>query len=273
MPGTLLIGYDVEDRSGSDVTPRFLERATALHLELGVPASLFFLGQTLDRWPDAARTAASAAGDLFDIQQHTYSHEVLKTLLIDDGRCRQVIRGSSVEEAREDVRRGADTVRAHLGVDPIGLTAPWCYYRGLGDRPDMLAVLREDGVRFVRSDGRDEHDWQPLPLDVQPYWYDFIGFPDILEIPTHGWHDCNIRRRIGWAEIDAYVAIVTPDIDRAAGEDLVYSLCLHDWAAIEADPGMTATRRILEHALGRGMRTMTCRAFYEERRGRRADPV
>ena len=48
--GTMLIGYDVEWLGEGDVTPRFLEQARSLHNRLGVPATLFVVGQTLERW-------------------------------------------------------------------------------------------------------------------------------------------------------------------------------------------------------------------------------
>ena len=47
--GVMLIGYDVEWRAEGDVTPRFLERARSLHDRLEAPATLFVVGQTLER--------------------------------------------------------------------------------------------------------------------------------------------------------------------------------------------------------------------------------
>ena len=100
-------------------------------------------------------------------------------------------------------------LRTTLGVECIGLTGPWCYYRGLRDRPDILQVLWEEGIRFTRTDGRNERDWHPVAIDLQPYWYDALGFPEMLEIPIHGWHDCVIRGEVlGWEDLDGYVASV-----------------------------------------------------------------
>ena len=49
----MLIGYDVEWLGEGDVTPRFLEQARSLHNRLGAPATLFVVGQTLERWVPA----------------------------------------------------------------------------------------------------------------------------------------------------------------------------------------------------------------------------
>ena len=154
---------------------------------------------------------AIAQDPLFDLQQHTYSHQLLKTVHIDDGKSIRVVRGVSPEETRQEVRKTTELLRTALGVECIGITGPWCYYRGLRDRPDILQVLWEEGIRFTRTDGRNEHDWHPVAIDLQPYWYDALGFPDILEIPIHGWHDCVIRGEVlGWHDLDGYVASVRP---------------------------------------------------------------
>src|SRR5690349_24032647 len=100
--GTMLIGYDVEARGSDDVTPRFLEQTTALHQRLAAPATLFVVGQTLEQW--VPQFQAIAADPLFDMQQHTYSHQLLKTVYIDDGKSIRVVRGVSPEETRQEVR-------------------------------------------------------------------------------------------------------------------------------------------------------------------------
>lgn len=266
--GTMLIGYDVEWRGEGEVTPMFLEQARALHNHLGVPATLFVVGQTLERWVREFQTIAE--DPLFDLQQHTYSHQLLKTVYIEDGRSVRVMRGVSPEETRDEVRKTSQLLAEQLGVECLGLTGPWCYYRGLRDRPDILDVLWEEGIRFTRTDGRNERDWHPVSMELQPYWYDALGFPDMLEIPTHGWHDNTLRAEVlGWGDLDAYVAAVRPYIDRAAAENKVFSLCQHDWSSIREDPDMHATERLIRYAQEEGVRFTTCRAYYEGCRAER----
>jgi peptidoglycan/xylan/chitin deacetylase (PgdA/CDA1 family) len=268
--GTMLIGYDVEWRGEGDVTPRFLKQAWSLHNRLGAPATLFVVGQTLERW--VPQFQAIAGDPLFDIQQHTYSHQLLKTIYIEDGRSIRVVRGVSIEETREEVGKTSALLAEHLGVQCIGLTGPWCYYRGLRDRPDILQVLWEEGIRFTRTDGRNERDWHPVALDLQPYWYDALGFPDMLEIPIHGWHDCVIRDEVlGWDDVDGYVDSVRPYIDRAAAEGKVFSLCQHDWSSIRADPQMRATEALIRYAQDQGLRLMSYHAYYEACKDRRGN--
>ena len=263
--GTMLIGYDVEAVWEKETTGRFLREARRLHHELQIPATLFVVGQTLERWLPAFREIA--ADPLFDLQQHTYSHQLLKTVYIDNGTSIRVVRGVGLKEISREVRKTSRLLRRRLGVGCIGLTGPWCYYRGLRDRPDILQVLWEEGIRFTRTDGRNEKDWHPVPIDLQPYWYDRLGFPQMLEVPIHGWHDCVLREEVlGWDDLHGYVEAVKPYVDRAADEQKVFSYLQHDGSSIRGDPRMQATEALLRYAQDRGLQFMSYRAFYERMR-------
>ena len=278
MQGTMLLGYDVESQEKREgTTERFLERARELHNRLNVPATLFIVGRTLEQ--NVAEFQSIAQDPLFDLQQHTYSHQLLKTVHIDDGKTVRVVLGVSPQKARSEVHKAGELLKDHLGVDCMGLTGPWTYYRGLRDRPELVEMVWNEGIRFVRTDGRNEKDWHPVSLDLQPYWYDEFEFwrprnektapsamPAVLEIPTHGWHDCVIREDVlGWEDLDGWVESMKPYIDRAAAEDLVFSYCQHDHSSIREDPEMSGTERYIEYALEKGLRFKTCKAYYEER--------
>lgn len=269
MPGTFLIGYDVEHLGEDEVTAPFLRQMQMLHNELQAPATLFIVGMTLERHiPDFQRIAADP---LFDIQQHTWSHQLLKTVHIDDGKSIRVVRGIPLPEIRTEVLRTTDLIRNVLHKECTGITGPYNYYRGLRDRPEILETLYDCGIRFTRCDGRNAQDWHPVLMDLQPYWYDCHGFPDVLEIPIHGWHDCVYRDEvIGWDDLEGYVDSVTPYLDRAAARDEVFSLCQHDWSSIRADPEMRATAALVRYAQERGIRILSYSDYYQEQLAARA---
>lgn len=258
----MLIGYDVEWTGGGDVTPRFLEAVSKLHNSLGIPATLFVVGQTLEMWINEFQSVAR--DPLFDIQQHTYSHQLLKTVYIEDGKSVRVVRGVSLERIRAEVHKTNSLLREHLGVDCIGLTGPWCYYRGLRDRPDILEVLWDEGIRFTRTDGRNQYDYHPVLLDLQPYWYEHVGFPDMLETTIHGWHDSTLRDILGWDNLGAYVESVKEYIRLTADENLVFSYVQHDWTSTRSDPGMSATEAILRYAQECGTQFRSYLSFYQQ---------
>lgn len=272
MPGgTMLVGYDVEWMGEGDITPGFLERIRHIHNELAIPATLFIVGRTLERCVPAFREIAS--DPLFDIQQHTYSHQLLKTVYIETGESVQVVRGVGLDRIREEVRRTTELLREHLGRECTGLTGPWCYYRGLRDRPDILETLWEEGIRFTRTDGRNASDWHPVELDLQPYWYDHLGFPEILETTVHGWHDSTIRDILGWESLDAWVESVKPYVDRAATEGKIYSHLQHDWSSIREDPELTATKAVLQYAREQTLSFLSYHDYHKEQLAARTTPV
>ena len=262
MPGVFLLGYDVESPDPA-VTSAFLTEMRRVHTAAAAPATLYVVGTTALRHGDDL--AALRADPLFDLQQHTYSHRLLKTVCQENERGTTVYRGVSFEEAIGEVRGGQEALLEACGVRCTGLTAPYNYYRGLSDRPDLLQVCWDAGIRYLRSDGRDAHDWQPVPLQHQPYWYGPQGFPRMLEFCLHGWQDCILRDQLGWEQTDAYVRAVRQWLEAAAAADAVFSYVQHDWSSIRGDPQMDATAGILEAAGALGMRRLLYSEYYGER--------
>jgi len=260
----LLIGYDVECMTpGSDTTKKFLDAALAVHSQHQAPCSLFVVGKTLEFNTDALKSAAESG--IFDIQSHTYSHVLLKTVCQFDGHKTTVFRAGSPQRIKREVTLGLQVIRLVLGVEPIGLTTPFGYYRGLSDRPDLLRFLYKNGIRFVRSYARNEYDWQPVELNVQPFTYAPQGFPAMLEIPVHGWQDCLWRQEHGWSDAGGFEDYQVSLLEEAAEKDLVLSLAYHDWSAIREDPAMGIIDALLSRARELGVRIMSYSEYYNER--------
>jgi peptidoglycan/xylan/chitin deacetylase (PgdA/CDA1 family) len=256
-----LFGYDVEHLD-PEITRPFLKRAAELHREYGVPATLFVTGETLERNVDAL--GALVGDPLFDLQQHTYSHKPLKTLVQRSPRGTELILGASLERTRDEVSRTSELLASLLGVRCTGLTGPYTYYRGLADRPDILQVLDECGIRFLRTYGRNEHDWQPVSFDVQPFRYSLQGFPHLLEYGIQGWADCLLREELGWEDHDGYLAELRRNLDLIRERDLVWSYLQHDWSSLRGDPGMTLTETLLRDVRDRGISSQRYIDHYEQ---------
>jgi len=256
---TVLIGYDVElmsdwvkEISRTPVTTSmFIEKARNMHEDLGIPCTLFVSGVTLEK--NAGPLRDLVGHPLFAFGQHTYSHILLKTVVIDDGVKKELIRAAAPEDIRVEIGKTQDVMKQILGLDCRGLTGPYGYYRGLQDRPDILEIIDSFGIRFLRTDARDQHDYQPVPFEHQPYWYSLQGFPDILEFPIQGWQDYYVRVRRGWDDVEGFIEDVTKEIDVFADTDLIIGYAQHDWTSLVNDPEMEATRRIYEYALTKGV--------------------
>lgn len=242
MPA-LLVGYDVEacaigeglaclgahgmgeavDRSS---TRRALEVIRRNHEEFEAPATLFVCGRTLVHNVDSLEPFVDHP--LFDIQQHTYSH----TLLKDDHWKGGTFLASPPVAIEQEVRQTSEALRRLLGVECSGLRTPHGYHLGLTDRPEMLEVLVRCGIRFVSSWARNADGGNPTPLSVQPFWYGEQGFPDLLEIPFQHWLDGTWFEEFGIDRGVEFGAVLAEAIDRIVQDDLVYGACFHDWAQL-----------------------------------------
>ncbi|MCX6377152.1 MAG: polysaccharide deacetylase family protein [Armatimonadetes bacterium] len=256
----LLIGYDVEAMGRPEVTRAFLRKAEDVHREH--PCTLFLVGKVIEE--NLADLERLAGNPMFDFQQHTYSHRLLKTVCMEKDGEITVYRGMPFAEIEDEVGRTCDLLKKHFGKECLGLTAPYCYYRGLADRPDILEVLHRLGIRFTRTYGRDEHDFQPVAFEIQPFWYEPQGYDDILEFPIHGWQDVYWRGINGWENVEGYTRYLLQCLDCAAERDLVWSHGSHDWSSVKDDPDMTIIRAVLDAADRRGVRVQSYLDFYNE---------
>ncbi len=278
---TLLLGFDVERIPGlnppddfsrrllgyvvdESLTLGFLQALQRLLAEEAAVATLFIAGMNAECFPEAYRVLADDPH--FDLQQHAYSHEPFKCIAEerDDEMQTRVFRPCLPSQAVfEDLLRGEQAVTSAVGCRPVGLTAPFAYWRGLGDQPLVLETLWDLGYRFVRSYGRTPTDYQPLPVDqAQPFRYELQGFSGLMEIPITGWHDVGFKTRFGWEEVARFADYVCGELDRLAGTDLVWSLLQHDWSSVQYDENLTVTRSILRRARALGWQVLSHTEFY-----------
>ena len=266
----ILIGYDVEIRgpwkkafSRNPVsTALFLEAAKKLHEELSLPCTFFICGATLEENLPIFR--ALVGHPLIELAQHTYSHILLKTIVIEKEGTTDLHLGASLEQIKEEVNRTQEIFRQELGMECRGLTGPWGYYRGLKDRPDILEILAEAGIKFLRTDARNEKDYQPVPFENQPYFYALQGFPDLLEFPVQGWQDTYLRENCGWDNIVGFIREIKKGVDYIARGDLIWDYCQHDWTSIVNDPQMSIIRELAVYAQERGVKFDQYSSVYEE---------
>jgi hypothetical protein len=277
VAGRIVFGVDVE--TASEDATGFARYGAALFRELGIPVTWFLTGKTLQRYPDAFREVEAAGG--IELQAHTYDHILLKTVLMKVPKGKTIhgstgwffFRGGSLDEIDADLARCQDVFERVLGRRATGLTGPWGYYRGLGDRPDLLELVDRHGFRMLRTFARNEHDAQPVPLEWQPFFYTVQGFPHILELLVHDYQDdfyweAFEDRREGESYADRLKSVAR----RVAGEDLTWSLCSHDHACATRegfDKKGRWFKEIAEYALHLGSRFLSATEFYSEMLARR----
>lgn len=277
---TLLMGYDIETNN-PEGTRAFCDAVLKLHRRVGFPFSLYCVGKTIELQP---KYFEQLARDTFvDIESHTYSHVLLKTVWFSNARVRALrggrptfVRGGTNEQIDEELARANRVIEPIIGRMVEGLTAPYNYYRGLGDRPDLLDICAKNGLRFMRTWGRDEFDAGPVPHQ-EPFFYAEQGHPEILECFIHGYLDdyyygafCEHPHPQGFA--GHLVGLV----NEIAGKNLTWSACSHDHVKTEADLNskLAWLEPFLEAAAMAGMEGLDGRRYYHRRLGAlKAAPV
>ena len=233
MPGTILFGVDVE--CANENTVGFVKYAAPLFHDFNTPVTWYLTGKTLERYPDQFRSLA--ADPLIELQAHTYNHLLLKTVLmripegkIIHGRSDWYLQpGSSPEEIEADLARCQAVFSQVLGKPATALTGPWAYYRGLGDRLDLLEIVSRHGFRALRTFGRNSDDAQPVPLAWQPFFYTVQGYPELLECFIHDYQDDFYWEAFAEPQPgQTYADHLKTVADLVAAKNLVWSLDSHD---------------------------------------------
>ncbi len=276
--GTALIGYDTE--SGCVVEASYeplkiLEKSIAsiikLHVREEVQATFFVVGRTLEMGRSILKNLREYP-DLFDIQQHTYSHLPLKSIYPQTDAASVAndnnVVGGTLPQIRREVSRTSQLLLKHLGVDCTGIRGPWGYYMGLKDKPEILDVLEECGIRFTSTYIRNSRDYFPVPMSVQPFTYVKQGHPGIMELPSQDWVDSVWRTVYGWGRVSAYARHLSRVIRRIAGKQLVWGTCFHDWSVITFDPKLKMMEALIDQARDSRVKLLSYEAFYLENAGR-----
>ncbi|MBP8952211.1 MAG: polysaccharide deacetylase family protein [Armatimonadetes bacterium] len=244
----------------------------ALHRKYEIPATFFVVGRLLER--DGPKYREILNDPLFDVQSHSYSHQMLK-----DSRPHGP--AVSLEQMDEEVGRGKRLVEDVFERECIGFRPGCGFEGGFSGVPDRLEILRRHGIRFVSADLRGPLDSIPNPLK-QAYTHEPDGYPDIMEIPGHGWHD-NVLK--GWtghityfppvydfaippAQPRTVVEVFAQEgrwLEHALETGVEYvSLVQHPWSIMRFDAAMAPIELLLVRVKQLGMPCTTYLDYYRE---------
>jgi peptidoglycan/xylan/chitin deacetylase (PgdA/CDA1 family) len=266
--------YDLED---PDLCLKATPRLVELHRAHDVPATFFVLGTTLEERGGDLR-AIFADDPLFDLQSHTYSHEMLK-----DNRMHGP--GVSLEELHRQIKLGMDLVEQVFQRSCIGVRSGCGFYRGLRGEPERLRVIRDAGARYLSSDLRGPVDSIPGGL-VQAYRYEDDGVAELIELPGHGWHDNVLKAfdeeglRLPWPTLmhwgipnrpprtpEEELAVQRAWIERAVELRLDYvSPVYHPHSVFQMSEDCRTMELLMEYLAAEGVPTTTYTALYERYR-------
>lgn len=269
--------YDVEYLADVEYSLRALASVVAVHRRLRAPATFCICGALLEQ--AGPRYAELLRGELFDVHSHTYTHMRLK-------RAHECEPPVDLAQARDEIERTAALLERHLGVSNPGLRTPGGFYRGLRGATELLALLAELEVPFVSSDARGPQETVPSPL-TEPYWYAEDGFPHLLELPAHDWHEnvlkghnpvpCMWPPVLPWGypsrpprtpeeEFEVYRRSLHAVSEMSL---TYYSPPMHPWSVYRFNPEARTVALMLEEVRRIGMPVTTFSAVQRELRARR----
>ena len=244
-------------------------KIVAIHLKFEMPATFFVVGQRLEESPAEYRQLLDHP--LFEIASHTYSHKLLK----DHPFCGPAV---PAEDRREEILEGKKAVERVFERPCIGIRPACSFVDGLNGAPDLLSLMKESGIRYASSLA-----WGPdytLPaLLIEPFRYSDDGFPELWELPCHGWHDNLLKDRNNWGprrltlwppvfpEGVPATFVSTPEdefsvnrvfLEEAASKNMTFvSLIWHPWSLGSFDPEMKMLELTFDHVRTLGLEACT----------------
>jgi hypothetical protein len=179
-----IAAYDTESPACLAACRKIVE----VHKRFEMPATFFILGKTLEANPSEYRELLD--DPLFEIATHTYSHQMLR----DNDFCGSAV---SLDERRKEIFKGKEAIEGVFERPCIGLRPGCGFDNALKGEPEVLELIREAGIQYVST-----LLWGPdysLPaLLEEPFSYKDEGFPEIWELPGHGWHENLLKDHNRW---------------------------------------------------------------------------
>ena len=246
-------------------------RIREVHERFEFPATFFIVGKRLEAEGAAYR---AFLGDVpsFEIASHTYSHGMLR----DHPFC-----GPALErpDRVREIRKGKDLVEQVFGRPCLGMRPGCGFAEGLRGDPWLVDAVATAGFGYVSSLLWGPEVTVPAMLEP-PFNYVTEGYPNLWELPGHGWHENLLKghnltdrpqRIVAWPspfpEAVPLRPVSTPQeeftinrlfIDRAVERDLPYvSLIWHPWSLARFDPEMSMLELTFSYVRDRGLEPTT----------------
>jgi peptidoglycan/xylan/chitin deacetylase (PgdA/CDA1 family) len=227
-----------------------IRAVAAVHLEHNFPATFFLVAELVQNAAPELRSILDKP--LFDIQCHSYSHENLMEI------------ADSAPALKREIVDSKKLIEDAFSREVTGFTTPGSFTTGLVGQKRQIALLWEAGYRYVRSVGKGSFDTCPAPL-TQPFWYAADGFPELLELGLHGWHDNILSGQpflTSWPPIFPWgypsrmptnaremYDVYAPFLEHVARERLLtYVPCFHPWSIFRVDSKALHIELLLTHA-------------------------
>ena len=240
-----------------------------VHRRYEMPATFFIVGKTLEANPTEYRKLLD--DPLFEVASHTYSHKMLR----DHPFCGPA---TTDEQKREEIFQGKAVVEGIFERQCVGLRPGCGFDKGFMGAPEVLRLFQAAGFGYTSG-----LLWGPdysLPaLITEPFNYASDGFPELWELPGHGWQENLLKNNNRWGsrrltlwppEIPEAIPpsfVSTPEeefainrifLEKAVSESKTFiSLIWHPWSLHKFDPEMRMLELMFTHVRQIGLEPCT----------------
>lgn len=163
-------------------------KIVAVHKRLQMPATFFITGTTLQA--NAKEYKDLFSDPLFEVASHTWSHKLLR----DHPLCGRAV---SPDQQKQEIVKSKELIESVFERPCIGLRPAVGFDNAFKGAPDLLQLVHDAGYRYVSS-----LLWGPdcsMPALIEaPFPYTADGFPDLWELPGHGWHENLLKDNNRW---------------------------------------------------------------------------
>lgn len=257
-----MAAYSVEAEPGTSLAA--LSAIAEVHQRHEAPATFFIARRFLEALGNDCR--AVLGHDLFDLECHIHT---------------EVAPGyADLDQLRHELNACQGLIADAFGRQPIGLVTLAPCAEGFSRQKNLLEILCDCGIRFVRSDGLGVDGTVPS-LFSQPYWYEVDEFGSLLELPLQYWDDRILRGHmrgvVAWPPVLPWgVPPAPPETPEEEfeiwrwGADYViaaglrtYQPMLHPWSICRLSSDARQIALLLEYVQEQGMEIVSCHELYE----------
>ena len=200
----VMLGFDCDrprdafiiSKEGSEMAERKIKSIQQISdtlNQLKISRTFFICGHFLQSMnykygSEKLKQAFNIKNKLVEIADHSYSHNVLKSIVTRPDKIPM-----TPEKVFEEFQLNTTIFNEIFGISipSRGFRTPLGHYQGLTGETSLLNKMKEVGVKYISSDLRGVNDSINAPLihpdgtPRQPYSYE----NGILEIPSMGWQD------------------------------------------------------------------------------------
>ena len=266
-----IAAYDVESPACLAACRKIVE----VHKRFEMPATFFIVGKVLDA--NSVEYRKLLDNPLFEIASHTYSHR----MLLDNDFCGPAV---SMEERQKEIFIGKEIVERVFKRECIGIRPACGFVNAFKGEPAVLELIQKAGLKYVSS-----LLWGPdysMPaLLSEPFNYEEEGFPNLWELPGHGWHENLLKNHNRWGP--RRLTLWPPPFPEAIPDDFCktskdefkvnkvfldkaletgktfVSFIWHPWSLAIFDPEMKMLELTFTHIRGLELKPCTYAQLYE----------